>query len=552
MKGEKIMKKYILLTILTAVLFSSCADSFLDRYPQGGVILQDQYEKLDNTLEGTLYGIYTLLYAVSDHDAFGKRSIDMYTDLLSGDMALTAENYGWFSYDEKQRGYTTRTGYLWGYYYDILHNINIVIRLVNAQSDVLTKLSTYGEPTDGLKVLDKDGKVVYTYTEAEVNIINYYAQALAMRGYVFSNLAMLYAPMPEDIFKKGNRLDAVLCVPIYTEKNMDEPSGRAYLSEVYKRAILDLESSVKYFKAFGDYIVPTAGKLDVDINIARGILAYTYLNRANPLVKGADEYKLALQYADEVIKEGGYTILPNEKLTTDGFNNIANSSWIWAQDVTVENYGGLASFFGQVDIHSYSYAWSGDTKVIDENLYKAIPTWDGRKLWFNDGSKNANFKLCPDGKFFSAKNPTSTEADDLDREWLSDNVFMRIESMYLIAAEAAYRLDSLAAAEAYLLALTDERQNLENPDPAAYETYKATLKTSDGLLEALKYNWRVEMWGEGYGLQTFRRLVKEIQARGGNHLFEPGGKMDSQGPKFIFNIPGSELLYNPYIDKNEE
>ena len=50
---------------------------------------------------------------------------------------------------------------------------------------------------------------------------------------------------------------------------------------------------------------------------------------------------------------------------------------------------------------------------------------------------NSSFAYCPDGKFYSAKCPNSTKTDDIDREWLNDNIYMRIESMYLIAAEAA-------------------------------------------------------------------------------------------------------------------
>ena len=89
-------KLNILVLSAAAIALSSCASSFLDRDPQGNTILQNQYEQLDNTVEGSVRGIYSLLYEFSDHDQFGKRSIDLYTDLLSGDMALTSYSYGWF------------------------------------------------------------------------------------------------------------------------------------------------------------------------------------------------------------------------------------------------------------------------------------------------------------------------------------------------------------------------------------------------------------------------------------------------------------------------
>jgi hypothetical protein len=289
----------------------------------------------------------------------------------------------------------------------------------------------------------------------------------------------------------------------------------------------------------------------VDGNVARGLLAYSYLNKAVPsLPSGKGTFELALKYAKEVIEKGDFKIIPNENVLTTGFNNVNENSWMWGQDVTTETATGLGSFFGQVDIHSYSYAWAGDTKVIDENLYKEIPDYDIRKKWFNDGSKNATFKLCPDGKFFSAKNPSSTADADLDREWLSDNVFMRVESMYLIAAEASYRIQDYAGAIGYLRAITDQRVDTAATAAAEYATYVAALDASN-LLAQIEYNWRVEMWGEGYALQTFRRLSPETtevegRKRGGNHSYDAGSAMDATASKFTFQIPSSETSYNPH------
>ena len=67
---------------------------------------------------------------------------------------------------------------------------------------------------------------------------------------------------------------------------------------------------------------------------------------------------------------------------------------------------------------------------------------------------------------------------------------------------------------------------------------------------AIEDNWRIELWGEGYGLQTFRRLSAETtvdgRKRGGNHASEAGAKMDATAAKFVFRIPSSETSYNPH------
>ena len=565
MKGEKIMKKaykFILVSV-AALTMVSCAESFLHRDPYGNTITQEQYEKLANKLEGSMRGVYSMMYSVSDHDAFGKRSIDMYGDLMCGDMALTNYTYGWFYNDEQGQGRTGRTGYIWSYYYGMLHNVNAVIYAAQggdaaSADNPIKRIAANGLPTTYSTKNNTvtyytivSGDTVATFTEEEAVLANCYAQALAMRGYIYSNLLMLYCEESHDIadFKTE------LCFPFYTENNMDQAQPLANMAQVYTSVENDLTVAIDYFKAFETIVRDETRKLEINAPVACGILAYAYLNKAKGNA-GQDVNTIpntnALKYAKEAIslaEKSGSQILPNKDLYSTGFNDVSNPSWIWGQKVTVETAGGLASWFGQCDIHSYSYAWAGDTKAIDENLYKLIPKFDGRQKWFNDGSKNTTYKYCPDGKFFSAKSPTSTKSDDIDREWLSDNVFMRIESMYLIAAEASYRLGNDADAITYLTAITDQRV-MEGMD-AEYNTWKSGLSHSN-LLAELEYNWRVEMWGEGYGLQTFRRLGRETitktneRRRGANHSANGGSTMEP-GPEYTFQMPSSESSYNPKI-----
>lgn len=541
------------LMCMLALAITSCSESFLDQPPYGSTLTQAQYEQLRNTLEASIRGTYTMMYAVSDHDLFGQRGIDLATDLLSGDIALTAYTYGWFYNDESGQTAAARTSYVWSYYYGMLRNINKVINTANRQSDINARIAQHGLPNVYNEKAEKyytiDGTdTLATYTLQEADIAGYYAQALTMRAYCYSNLIKLYAQTNSQL--RGAWEDEVVC-PIYNENNLEEAQPVATLKEAYSQVENDLTLAISYFDAL-ESTYTRASKLTVDGNVARGLLAYSYLNKAVPsLPSGRTNYQNALKYAKEVIEKGDFKIIPNDNVLTTGFNDVSDNSWMWGQDVVTETAGGLASFFGQVDIHSYSYAWAGDTKAIDENLYKEIPTFDIRQKWFNDGSKNITFKYCPDGKFFSAKNPTSTLDADIDREWLSDNVFMRIESMYLIAAEASYRLQNYDSAIVYLCSITDQRVDTTATAAAEYATYVAGLNASN-LLAQIEYNWRVEMWGEGYALQTFRRLSPETvqdvngRKRGGNHASDAGSAMDATASKFTFQIPSSETSYNPH------
>ena len=565
----KNINRYLLL-FLSLVLLAGC-DNFLTQDPIGGTLVQSQYDVLSNKLEGSMRGIYSMMDpGSSSHDAFGQRSIDMYGDLLCGDMALTSETYGWFAYDERQQTRTNRSGYVWTYYYGMLRNINMVVRTVKTQTELMNHVNTYGLPNDGLQVRDESGKVVYHYDENDSLSAIYYAQALTMRGYVYSNLVKYFTPTVDHLFAGGYNLTNYPAFPMYTDENMDNGAqDLAMINEVFRQIDSDLTTAITYFDIFGkDYVA--SSKLVVDIDVARGLLATFYLNRAREIGTTPTDPLLempmrkALTYAKEVIESNSHSIVPNATVLTNGWNSLEDPSWMWGQDVTVETTGGLRSFFGQVDIHSYSYAWAGDTKVIDKRLYSEIPSWDIRKQWFNDGKTNATYELCPDKKFFSAKNPSSTSADNIDREWLSDNVFMRIEAMYLVAAEACYFLGLQDSAVLYLTAITDERVNTSDPTAIAkYTTYKASLSDPNTFVQALILNWRVEMWGEGYGLQTFRRLTShkyqsvdeetgstsDKLRRGANHLYNPGKEMSyDDETTYTLQIPASETNYNPYLN----
>ena len=166
----------LLLVITAAVFFAGC-DSFLDQPPVGGTLTQEQYDQLGNQLEGSMRGVYSMMYAVGDHDVFGQRSIDMYGDLLCSDMALTNESYGWFSYDERQLTRANRSGYLWSYYYGMLRNINMVLATIKTRSSLLSNVEKYGMPNKGLSVVDGEGKLIHHYDENDSISAVFYAEA---------------------------------------------------------------------------------------------------------------------------------------------------------------------------------------------------------------------------------------------------------------------------------------------------------------------------------------------------------------------------------------
>ena len=527
------MKKiqYLFATIILGLGLTSCGDSFLTQYPEGATLLEDQFQKLPDKLKGSILGIYSKLYEYGgDHATFGQRSIDMNSDIQSGDMAMGSCDYGWFETYERGQFYAYSRAFLWSYYYEIINLTNICDMAVESDTAAIM---------DGLK----------THDVTDVIALNgyYYGQILAMRGWCYANLLNYYC----DVRDKDAADLSQRAMPIYTGKEVKAGTLGQPLStvgQVYDRVYKDLSTAIKLLDYYGT-LVQRGSKLEVDADVARLILAYAMLNHGGSAVvaDGKNCYQIALELADEVISGGKYPMMTQAELTTTGFADVNAANWMWGENVTVENMTGLASFFGQVDIHTYSYAAAGDTKGIDSKLYDEIAAmaWDARINWFRAGDEK--FPYCPDGKFYSPKYKNTTNLDKVDRDWLCDNVFMRIEAAYLIAAEAAWSNGDNATAVNYLKLLCDERV-LDGKD-TEYNTWLGSLTSTDAVKAAIIYNWRVEMWGEGYSMQMLRRLQKQ-RTLGDNHLSRANATLDitgQAGEQFQCEIPTSETRYNPNI-----
>ena len=529
--------KYILATLVLGLGLSSCGDSFLTQYPEGATLLEEQYQKLPDRLQGAIFGIYSKLYEYGDHDTFGKRSLDMYSDIQSGDMAMKKSSYGWFEMYERGYYYAYNRSYAWSFYYEIINLTNICdIAIENDVQAILEGMTSGEEPTE---VIAQNGY--------------YYGQILALRGWAYANLLDIYTD-PRD--QQTADLDA-RALPIYIGKDVKADTLGAPLSTVqqaYERVYEDLSAAIDLLDFYSQYN-QRGSKLEIDVDVARLILAYAMLNHGDKnyeIAAGKNCYEIALEQAKAVIDGGKYPLLPYEELTTTGFSDVTAANWMWGQDVTVETTTALGSFFGQVDIHSYSYAAAGDTKGIDSKLYDEIAAkgWDARVNWFNAG--DVKFPYCPEGKFYSPKYKHVTDLDKVDRDWLCDNVFMRVEVAYLIAAEAAWSDGDNATAVAYLKQLCDERI-LDGKD-AEYNTWISSLSGTDDVKKAIIYNWRVEMWGEGYSMQLLRRLEKQ-RSLGTNHLSRGESTLDITSPageQFQCEIPTSETRYNPNIGNSNK
>ena len=538
MKTIKIFS--LCLTLILAL--SSCSKNFLDTEMTGGSLSQEQFDEMSGINKASVRGLYLLLYAdqtSSDHIYFGQKSIDMATDMTASDMALVNNLYGWWGEEAALRSYASdRSATTWSYYFIMINNANNLIRKFNGLTE------------DKLTADDK----------ADL------AQAKVMRAFAYYNLAYIYAPSVDDnqtvnryaqymnskdLVGDGLGANYPVC-PIYdaserqyndsTDLLMAQPLSS--VTDVYEFVIADLDGAIALFDSVAaDYT--RESKLAVDANVAKVLLAYTYLQAGGYDVYetengNADYYAKALALVDDVINNSGYMMLNYDEVLTNGFNNVNSASWMWGHDVTIESRTGLASFWGQVDVYTYSDAWAGSIIGIDQTLWESIADTDIRKQWFDASGEGEKKNLNPYNKFYSAANGNkSTNEADIDREWLQDVVYMRIEEAYLIASEAAWRNGDLATAKNYLKQLVEQRDTtiaaqIDGYNEEEFKTY-------------LYKNWRVELWGEGRALRTLKRFCIEApKERGKNHYYNlgAGNKVEFNSATLTFWMPSSEYQYN--------
>lgn len=523
------MKKIILLGLaLATLLFTGCSD-MLDTDLTGSTVTQEEYDNLDAAVSYHILGVYSQIYVRMDddsHAAFGQKSIDISTDLMSADMALTGATYGWFSTEAQLLNSNLASGstaMYWSHFYTIIKNCNLVLANLE-QEEFYTEDFLGNDLWDDVSTAEAEAAGTAA-KEAAGN----FAQILTMRAYAYYELLSLYGV-------NGDFTQPTAC--IYTEQSIDKVSAPLSTGEeVYLQIKNDLELALKYFEHSS---LSRSSKLAVDENIAYGLQAYNELNYAFSAT-GADNEHLQLAYssARKVIDTGVYPLLQLADLTTTGFVSVDSPNWMWGNDVNKETTGGLASFFGQMDIYTYSYAYAGDVKAIDDALFATIPATDGRKAWWSE-----DHKLAPTGKFFDVMGKKTTKIVKgklqhvIDRDWVNDDVYMRIEEMYLIAAEAAARMGKDTEAVASLQPLMEQRDT----------TVAATLSGMDNtaLMAEIAYNWRVEMWGEGRALQAHKRFGINM-SRGTNHYYLASQNKAWSEDAFYFATPSGEISSNPNI-----
>ncbi len=485
--------------IASLLLFGvSCSEDFLEREPSEFLTtdqIAEAAEKNPAVVRGTMTGIYSLTIetrtgGTTGHDDFGQKGYDIYGDMLSGDMALSVSTYGWYRANitefKAPLDFTNQDNYqVWRYYFRIIRSANTVIAALGGN--------------DAIPEIDENKFIL--------------GQAKAIRAHSYFYLTQYFA--------KGYNPSAEI-LPLYDD--LDDQNGpKVATSEIYSLMESDLTSAITLLDGFA-----RSGKNEINKSVAQGILAYVYASRG-------DKWQEVYDLTNDVITGGGFPLMSSEEIV-GGFNDLNTGSWMWGIDLTIDTNLGLVSWWGQMDRFTYSYAWAGDAKAIDATLYSQIPDGDARKAQFKEPTGGYS-DLMPLNKFYDPNRVIGGQTTVT-----TDYVYMRVEEMYLLNAEAAANNGMDALAVTSLKTLLDERM-----DDTSY---------LDGLAgQALKneiyLQTRIELWGEGKSYLAMKRNKATIM-RGPNHLSFVGVGIPYDDERLTFEIPESEIQNNPFISTQND
>ena len=458
------MKKfsiYLFSALLGCLSLASCSGDSLDTEPtdsmSGTTLLNDGTRALV-TLNGIYRSMYTAGWSTTGntHQCFGISAYNLMAEVMGDDMVMGAQGSGWFWFDAAYnvKGRFTsgawRSYDLWNAYYTWISNANYIIA---------------AEETMGGAAEAKNYAI---------------GQAYAIRGYSYFMLAQSFART-----YKGHESEA--CVPIYTEPTSTTTTGqpRSTVAEVYAQIDADLEAALSLLKG-----IKQQHASHMSYAVVQGIKSRV------ALVK--EDWAAAEAAAEEAIKTSGKQIATVDQFI--GLNSVTAPNIMWGAEVISDQTGGYASLYAHMDT-AVTYGKTAP-KMITPSLYGMLSSTDDRKAWW------------PDLDAASAYTPDQWSGKRLQRKmffadvstWMGDYIWMRVEEMYLTAAEAECRLGKEAEAKAHLTELMAKRDK----NYTCMKTGKAlgalTSDLTGSLLEEIIIQRRIELWGEGGRVYDIRRL----------------------------------------------
>jgi len=382
---------------------------------------------------------------------------------------------------------TSNSGYFGGFSsYNFLNNNADITGIWSGAYDVINRTNA---------IINSNPTVT---DEAAVN--QYKGEAYAIRALMYFELVRHFARPYTETADASH-----LGVPIVlTPFDYNALPARNTVAEVYAQILSDLD------KAY-TMITLEPGNTRISKYAARALAAEVNLYK--------NDNALALQYAEEVITASGVELLPYGSVLaywaeTDA-EKLGVESLFEVSATQTENLG--------VDELGYYFNQEGyGQNLATPSLFSAYSDTDIRKQLITVGTRRGDTPAYIVTKYDAV-------SGDID-----DKVIIRISEVYLIAAEAAYRMGNEPAALTYLNTLVAQRE------PGKEYASSGTQLFNDIILERRK-----ELAFEGDRFATLNRLKLDITDRRRNPTSVP-----YTSDIRVLPIPRNEITANANIVQN--
>lgn len=478
----------IFLSVL--VLFSGC-DKQLDQLRPHNVTFEEKQFETSEGFTKAIWGIYALISGRASTSSFNYNDMQFYLSEAHGNTikSLDAQvnmHTDIFNYTNSSGKDFSHTYEYWrGSYMTILH-INTLLANV--------------KPGENSPV-----------------ILQAQAEALFLRAYVYFNMVRLYGkPYYQDA---TSSLGVMLITDAKQELDFAPP--RATVDEVYQQVIKDLKASIPLFQQQKTNSYASEGA-------ARALLSRVYLYMGGPFA-GSNQRanQQAYNYADTVIRQGGYTLLEDSAYV--GYyekTNIGNTEDVFAIN-TAQGQGLISNLYAMPSQINYS-----------GGLYRPSP--DLLRLMEADDLRN-NF-------FMTNVTPGYPQDNKATTKWALNYVslysnspgrYLRLAEMYLNRAEAAVKLgrDDQALADVNVIR---DRAGLS----------KLSGLTGLDLFEEILKQRKLELMFEGHAsyddFRNGRPMVRTYTSGSSGPM-----TVEATDPDILLKIPEEEIVSNPNLVQND-
>ena len=507
----KAIYNYILMSLLGLVMLTACSEERLETSPSTAVATGEMTTSSSSAI-AAIDGMYRFLYVTGytsgwQHEEFGLSAINLAADLMGEDHIMAKSGSGWFYYDyvfDVKGDFTHNQGRpygVWNFFYTLISNANYV----TAAEETME-----GDPEDVNYVL---------------------GQAFAIRGFSYFMLAQWYART-----LVGHENEP--CVPIYTEPTTKDTQGKAReaVAKVYEQIDADMSKAEALLSA-------TSRARDSKSHLG---LAEVYGLRAR-IALVEEKWNDALNYATKAISAAnaeGVEVASVSQFA--GLNNVAAANVMWGMKIISDQATMYASFFTHLDADQGKYGASA-RQQITKSLYNKMGEKDARRAWWNPNDANNGDNGYQQEKFKFSNYQT----------WEGDYIFMRIEEMYLIKAEAECRLGDNETAQQTLSTLIKTRDKDYECTKTGYDLGTLTSDKTNSLLEEIIYQRRIELWGETGRIYDIRRLHQGFARTtdDGHPSAATRSNEDTSDPesyKWVMVIPQSEFDGNANMDPSTD